>query len=191
LRPALKFRDYMGLTADANGIFHPLWADSRTGTFQIQTARVEVKKPADEKQSAEKTAPAAAEPAKVQTDVTGKIEFVFDPGRYNGATHEVEIAIRVKNISDVTISGPIVATVTSFGSGEGEEERENSPEILNATNGKKGTGATFDFTPVLGGTNSLPVNAVSGALVWRLKLSKPLRTPDMHMTLSGFVPQTK
>ena len=35
--------DYMGLTADPAGSFHPFWADSRTGTFQIQTAAVQVK----------------------------------------------------------------------------------------------------------------------------------------------------
>lgn len=34
--------DYMGLTADAAGAFHPFWADSRSGTFQIYTAAVKV-----------------------------------------------------------------------------------------------------------------------------------------------------
>jgi BNR repeat protein len=38
--------DYMGLTADATGAFHPFWADSRSGTFQIYTAVVKVKEPA-------------------------------------------------------------------------------------------------------------------------------------------------
>ena len=184
--------DYMGLTADANGVFHPLWADSRTGTFQIQTARVEVKKPmAATKQPAGQPAAPVADAPRVQTDITGKVELVFDPAKYDGASQEVEIPIRLKNISDGPIFGPIVATVAGFGSGEGEDERENSPEILNAGNLKKGPGATFDFTPVLGSTNLLPANGVSGALVWRLRLMKPLRTPDLHMTLTGFVLQTK
>ena len=182
----------MGLTADANGVFHPLWADSRTGTFQIQTARVEVKKPAAaEKRSADKPAAPLAEAPRVQTDITGKVELVFDPAKYDGATQEVEIPIRLKKISEGPIFAPIVATVAGFGSGEGEEEREYSPEILNAGNQKKGPGATSDFTPALGSTNSLPPKGVSGALVWRLRLMKPLRTPDLHMTLTGFVPQTK
>jgi len=38
--------DYMGLAADATGAFHPFWADSRTGTFQIYTAVVKVEEPA-------------------------------------------------------------------------------------------------------------------------------------------------
>jgi hypothetical protein len=154
---------------------------------------VEVKKPAsaDANQPTEKPASPAVEASRVQTDITNKIEFVFDPSKYDGATQEVEIPIRLKNISDGPIFGPIVATVSSFGSGEGEEDRVNSPEILNAGNSRKGIGATFDFTAVLGDTKSLPVNAVSGALVWRLRFSKPLRTPDLHMKLTGFVPQTK
>ncbi|HVT60722.1 MAG TPA: sialidase family protein [Thermoanaerobaculia bacterium] len=38
--------DYMGLTADREGAFHPFWADSRSGTFQIYTAVVKVEVPA-------------------------------------------------------------------------------------------------------------------------------------------------
>ena len=34
--------DYVGLTADPNGVFHPVWPDSRNGTFQLQTARIEL-----------------------------------------------------------------------------------------------------------------------------------------------------
>jgi hypothetical protein len=34
--------DYMGLTADTTGAFHPFWADSRSGIFQIYTAVVRV-----------------------------------------------------------------------------------------------------------------------------------------------------
>src|SRR5262249_19190409 len=37
--------DYLGLTADSTGVFHPFWADARTGTFQLWTARVRVDRP--------------------------------------------------------------------------------------------------------------------------------------------------
>ncbi|MBK7598131.1 MAG: hypothetical protein IPJ07_06230 [Acidobacteria bacterium] len=37
--------DYIGLTADAEGVFHPFWPDSRTGTFQAMTSRVQVELP--------------------------------------------------------------------------------------------------------------------------------------------------
>ena len=34
---------YFGLTADANGVFHALWADSRTGVFKLWTATIRIK----------------------------------------------------------------------------------------------------------------------------------------------------
>jgi hypothetical protein len=35
--------DYLGLAWDPDGALHPLWADSRTGTYQLWTARITVK----------------------------------------------------------------------------------------------------------------------------------------------------
>ncbi len=40
--------DYLGLTTDRDGIFHPFWADARTGTFQLQTAAITVTQPPSE-----------------------------------------------------------------------------------------------------------------------------------------------
>ena len=43
---ALRFPaggDYMGMVATPEGAFHLLWADSRTGTYQLRTATVTVK----------------------------------------------------------------------------------------------------------------------------------------------------
>jgi hypothetical protein len=34
---------YFGLAADADGVFHALWADSRTGVYQLWTAPIWVK----------------------------------------------------------------------------------------------------------------------------------------------------
>lgn len=34
--------DYMGFTSDAEGIFHPFWIDSRSGTAQVWTTRIQV-----------------------------------------------------------------------------------------------------------------------------------------------------
>ncbi len=42
---------YFGLTADAEGVFHALWADSRTGVYQLYTARIEVEGQATAKTS--------------------------------------------------------------------------------------------------------------------------------------------
>ncbi|MDE2660185.1 MAG: sialidase family protein [Acidobacteriota bacterium] len=34
--------DYMGLTTSAGGRFHPVWADARSGTYQVYTAEVRI-----------------------------------------------------------------------------------------------------------------------------------------------------
>jgi hypothetical protein len=34
--------DYINMTADAEGVFHPLWPDARSGIFQAYTARIQV-----------------------------------------------------------------------------------------------------------------------------------------------------
>lgn len=36
--------DYMGLASAADGSFHPVWIDARDGEFQVNTARIEVRK---------------------------------------------------------------------------------------------------------------------------------------------------
>jgi hypothetical protein len=183
--------DYMGLAADANGSFHPFWADSRTGTFLIETASVEVTNGHGSAQEKDGNAPLVTAPALKQTDVTSGIALVFDPTRFNAATGELEMPVRLRNVSDRPIHGPIIATVTAFGSGEGGEDKENSPQILNSENGKFGEGATFDFTPALGDSRRIAPGGVSGAIVWRIRLVKPLRTPDAHVTFSGYIPENK
>jgi hypothetical protein len=45
-RESFKFMggDTAGLTADASGVFHPVWVDNHTGVPQVWTARVTVER---------------------------------------------------------------------------------------------------------------------------------------------------
>ncbi len=188
--------DYMGLIADRNGVFHPFWADSRTGTFQIQTAAVRVEVP--EKEKSDKSAEGgganrkeSTSQNKVKTSLIGKVELVFDPAKYDPANSVVGIPIRLKNMWDRPIYGPILVEVGGFGSGEGEDFKEFAPKILNASNGKEAGGAAFDYSAALGDAQSLEPGGVSGPVVWRLKLVNPLRVPDLHLILTGYVAESK
>jgi hypothetical protein len=58
-------------------------------------------------------------------------------------------------------------------------------------NGKSGSGAVFDYSNVLGTEKVLPPGALSGQLVWHLKVQDPLRIPDLHISLTGVIPDTK
>jgi hypothetical protein len=184
--------DYMGLTADAKGLFHPFWADSRSGTFQIYTAAVKVVVKGPEETAAGPVRPTtagAANPAaeRVKADLTGKVELVYDPTHYNASTKMLDMPVRLKNTSDRPIYGPLRIEIVKFGSGLTDEGKENAPQVLNATNGKPGDGAVFDYSRALGDFEALEPGMVTSAIVWRLKLVDPLSTPNVHIAVTGVI----
>jgi len=155
--------DYIGLTTDAKGIFHPVWPDSRNGTFQLETARIELL-----------TDAAVA----VATDsVTRSVGVVLDPSRFDAAKRELVVPVRIRNTTADTLYPPIVATLTSVGDTmlvrNGYMRPEDIVTILNATNGKPGAGASFDFSRALGTLGLLAPGAVSGAVNVKLRVATP------------------
>lgn len=192
--------DYSGLSADRDGVFHPFWADSRSGTFQGWTARVRVRSPQASRDaaSADRDQRASA-PMPVPTDITSRIEIVSDPSRYDPSTGELELSIRLRNTSSRPIHGPISVTIQRFGSSteqgatesELSREREQIPIVLNASNGKPNDGAVFDYTPALGGLQVLLPGAQSGPVRWRLRVKDPLRIPDAMLVVTGIVESEK
>jgi hypothetical protein len=188
--------DYMGLTSDKNGGFHPFWADARSGTFQIYTALVRVQTPPKPAAAGEpepaKTA-AASPPARVEVPIDERVDFVFDPTRYDAATKEIEYPIRLKNVSTAPIYPPIRLEVSGFGMTEyrnedqKKEDAANAPSILHASNGKSGVGATLDFDGALGSLEALEPGALTGPVVLRMKLVDPEKTPSIKLKVTGSV----
>lgn len=188
--------DYLQLATDTNGVFHPVWADARTGTFQVETAAVAVVR--DPQEDAGVTAPGAAGPeakklaaSNVETLLTKKVELVFDPLSYDETNKLLIVPTRMRNISSTPIYGPITLEVAKFGSGMGDEYKDKAPLILNSGNHKDGVGATFDYTPALGTDRALEPGALSGQIVWHLKLQDPQKIPDLHIAVKGMIPQVK
>ena len=177
--------DYMGLTTDGDGRFFPFWADSRTGTFQINTAMVRFTSGADDPVPVEKT----------ETDVSDRVEVMFDPTKYDASSKIIEIPIHIKNISKEKIYAPLKVELLSVGGGfeweDKEQIKKNIPEILNATNGKKADGAIFDLSPALGSEPWLNPGSVSGAIVWRMKIVDPTTVPSLHLKITGSVVDKK
>lgn len=174
--------DYMGLTTDASGDFHPVWADARSGSYQLHTARVRVVR---ESSRAVTAAPNDTARLGAPTDITRRIDLVSDPGHYDAATQELELWVRIKNVSGQAIRGPIRLEVRKFGSGMGEMNADAAPEILSSSNGMKGAGAVFTYEEALGSDGVLPPGGVSGAILWRLKLRDAERVPDFHVYITG------
>ena len=110
--------DYMGLAADKAGVFHPFWADARSGTFQIYTAdvRVEVPKaPEPGKKTARRRRAGQARP-RGSDRLTESVELIFDPTRYDEAKKQIEIPVRIRNKSSPRPSTPpIRLEVLGFG----------------------------------------------------------------------------
>jgi hypothetical protein len=197
--------DYLGLTADREGVFHPLWADARTGTFQLETAAISVIKPPAEpkpavgktnvRESGERVPLDATKTTSlaplVSTSLSGKVEMVFDPISFDAATNIMEIPTRLRNISNTTIYAPITVAVQKFGSGMGDEMKDFAPTFVNATNGKDGSGAIFDYSAALSTSKALPAGSLSGEVVWRVKLQDPMKIPDFHVSLQGMIAQVK
>jgi hypothetical protein len=155
--------DYIGLTADPKGVFHPVWPDSRNGVFQLQTARIELLS-------------SAPTPAAMDT-VTRPVGIVLDPSRFDAGKRELVVPVRIRNTSADTLFPPIVATLTSVGDTmllrSGYMRPEDVVTIRNATNAKPGAGASFDFSRALGTLGLLAPGAVSGAVEFRLRVATP------------------
>ncbi|HEY3929104.1 MAG TPA: sialidase family protein [Candidatus Koribacter sp.] len=188
--------DYLQLATDSNGVFHPIWADARSGTFQVETAAVSVVQVPQREAGIKEpglASPAAKRdlPQNVETLLEKKVELVFDPLSYDEVNNVLTVPTRLRNISSTTIYGPITLEVLKFGSGMGDLLKEYSPSILNAGNHKNGTGATFDYTLALGSDQYLEPGALSGEVVWQLKVQDPLRIPDVHIAVKGMIPQVK
>jgi hypothetical protein len=175
--------EYSGLAVDADGVFHPFWPDSRPGTFQAMSARVRV----DESPVPATQTVTGIESTKNRADVTTRIAFVNDPSRYDGAAKEMELRIRLKNVSEHPIYGPITVTIKKFGSGLGEQWRDRKPAVLNAANGKSDEGATFEYADALGTERIITPGGISGPVLFRFRVTDPLQIPDMHLIVEGYV----
>jgi hypothetical protein len=177
--------DYIGLVADAKGVFHPFWPDARAGVYQIYTARVDVTD--SDSADPQRAAPIAA-------NLSSDIALVFDPIVYDSVSRDLELPVRIKNISQRTLYGPMSVELRSLTRAElSAAEREdvgNVPEILNAANGKRGPGAAFDYSRALGTAGALPPGSVSEAVRWKLRLPRPFFTSFyLDAIVNGFLAQ--
>jgi len=173
--------DYMGLAADVAGVFHPFWADARTGTFQLWTASVRLGNNSD------------TSVAKKQAVVTKMTTVIFEKSSYDPTTGVYSFPIRLKNISDKPIYGPLSVQVTSVVDPWDIKYKRvdpwNMPRISNASNGRNGSGAVFDYSHALGDFEALDPGAMTSAIVWKIKLRSFAARPYLGVAVTGYLPQ--
>ena len=177
--------DYIGMTADREGTFHPFWPDCRVGAFQIYTCRVEILAETQSQQGLKLGQKSQRQRKKVKECVNSMIDLIFDPTTYDAKSQELVVPVRLKNISGSTIYGPISIEIVSVFPGWGAQFKEKAPVILNSMNMKKQIGAVFDYTPALCDLDTFEPGAITDAVPWRLKLSDPLLLPPITISVYG------
>lgn len=184
--------EYMGSVADSNGAFHLFWSDARSGFFQVWTAAAKIPSSANAASGTQAAQEKDASSAHaLPVPLAGKLLPIFDPAKYDRQTGVEEIPIRLKNFSANTICSPIVVQLNGPNS-EGKDDAAASaaqddaargPQVLNANNGKRWSGATFDYSSALGDFSCLDPEAITSAVLWRLKVPN-LANPFASFTLT-------
>lgn len=110
--------DTGGIAADADGVFHMLWPDNRTGIAQLWTATI--------------TANGHAEPqgdARLRhlADVTDKVWIDMTNTHYDPTTHSVSVDLVVRNISKNVLHEPLLVQAWSIESAFGTPTVRSMP----------------------------------------------------------------
>jgi len=92
----------MGLAADADGKFHPLWVANPSGVPQLWTTDITVQGKSEENGSAELAS---------LKDASKLVRLHFTNRRYNLKTRTLDFDLLLENISDSKISGPLKVRV--------------------------------------------------------------------------------
>jgi hypothetical protein len=128
--------DTAGIASDAQGTFHPIWVDNRTGVLQVWTAPVIV---------AGKAVRNGSEDLAVLTDITQSVALSFSNTNYDDKTGSLSLDARLTNTSKTLLKSPLKVRVIGLRTGSG------TVRITNADNGQTATGAVWDFTRLIEG----------------------------------------
>jgi hypothetical protein len=165
--------DTNGLAVGADGVFHTVWVDNRTGISQLWTAPITVRGTV-EKHGARELADLA--------DVTDDLTLETQSTAYDRSTNTLTVTARIRNTSRDTVHAPLKARVISLTSQLGV------PSVVGAANGLSTTGAIWDFGNTIGSRGLLPDSATAPrTLRFRLTDVRPLRVARQGGLNSGLV----
>lgn len=146
-----------GLAVDADGRFHPVWVDNRTGVSQMWTAPVTVDGEAvrhgDRRLSALR-------------DLTSRTALGVERTDYGGAPGVVTVEARLRNTSGDTIRGPLYLRVVDLWSELGDARMAGSRD------GGAGPGAVLPLSEAVPDGELAP-DERSGPIEIRAKIASP------------------
>lgn len=126
--------DTAGMAADANGNFHPVWVDNRTGVLQLWTSTVSVEG---------SVALNGARDLSSMDNVTKDVMLRFTNTAYDNKKGVISFDASLVNTSDAPIHAPLKVRVVSLRAGTG------TINIANADNMATGIGSVWDFSKTL------------------------------------------
>jgi hypothetical protein len=144
------------MAAGADGAFHPLWVDSRSGIPQLYTAAVRVDGEARPNGSPDLAA---------MKDLTQSLAVDFANTDYDPKTRTVSLDASLTNTSDKPIAAPLKVRVISLACPVAVAS------VLDASNGLAGAGAVWDFSAEVPGGRLAP-GATSRAKRLRFRLEE-------------------
>lgn len=153
--------DYTGLTADADGVFHAFWPDSRRGAFQLYTSRITVE-----------TTPNAAQSTRAsdsERPIDKEVNVEFGPPIVPHDGSDEVIVARIRNVSANTIWGPLVVTVSLSGPGRKPANAPDATTIFDPPSGQWSQHAQIDYTPALRDIPFLAPGAATEAVEWHFR----------------------
>lgn len=154
--------DTSGLAVDADGTFHPMWNDNHTGIPQLWSASLKVNGPVIKNGASNLAA---------LEDISPAVTMELSNPILDQATGTLSVSAQLMNKSKDTVETPLKVRVVSL------ESEFGVPEITNAGNGEKGTGAVWDFSSEVaaGKLESMGLSAPK-TLTFRLSDLRPLRS---------------
>jgi hypothetical protein len=126
--------DTAGMAADANGNFHPVWVDNRTGVLQLWTSSITV---------AGTAAVNGAGDLSEMDNVTHDVMLRIANTKYDQTKGVISFDARLVNTSDAPIRAPLKIRIVSLRAGTG------TMNIANADNDRTGVGSIWDFSSLI------------------------------------------
>jgi hypothetical protein len=133
--------DGMGVTAD--GVFHPVWADTRTGVAQVWTSTVAV-----DGVAAPNGAPALAR----YVDVSSQLMLTFRRVYFDRRAGLLTMELKLTNVSSKPIRGPVKLRLLELNAPSGNWATGTSvasARVEGAENGIDGPGAVWDLSALI------------------------------------------
>jgi hypothetical protein len=150
-----------GMAVGADGVFHPIWSDNRTGISQLWTAPITVRGSVEKHGSRD-----LAE----LDDITDYLTLETQSTGYDRSTNTLTLTTRLKNTSRDTLRAPLKVRVIGLTSQLGV------PVVVGAANGVSTAGAIWDFSNAIPARGLLPDSASAPRrLTFRLSDVPPIR----------------